>query len=75
MAITDKNIDVSFFYKGIMEKPIVEMSEAEREDYYKLSAIKLKKRLFSINQPLVYEKNGEIIAEYANGKVELLKNA
>jgi hypothetical protein len=31
-----------------------------------------KKHLFSIGQPLVYEKDGNMIAEFADGRIENL---
>jgi hypothetical protein len=73
MKIIEK--EISFIYKGIMKKPIIEMSEIEREEYYNSNVKKVKKRLFLINQPMVYEKNGKVLAEYSNGKIEIVRNA
>ena len=59
-------------YQGTMTKPVVGMTPAEREAYYAATSLKTKERLFAIGQPLVHEKNGQIIAEYANGSIEII---
>jgi hypothetical protein len=60
-------------YQGTMTKRIIDMTPSEREAYYQNAAIKVRERLFSIGQPLVHEKNGQVIAEYANGKIEIIR--
>lgn len=59
-------------YQGTMIKRIIDMTPSEREAYYQNAAIKAKEHLFSIGQPLVYEKNGQIIAEHADGRIEVI---
>jgi hypothetical protein len=73
MDITEK--EISFTYKGIMKKPIIGMTEIERAEYYKKSFKEIKQNIFENGQPLVYEKNGNIIAEYFNGRIDNIKNA
>jgi hypothetical protein len=56
-----------------MTKRIVDMTPAEREAYYKTAALDVRKRLFAIGQPLVYEKNGHVVAEQATGQLETVR--
>ncbi len=59
--------------KGEMIKAPWDMTEVEREAWYKHNQIKAENYLFSIGQPLVYQKGSEIIAEYADGKTEVVR--
>lgn len=59
--------------KGRMAKSPLEMSSAERKAWYKQIQERAKNYLFSIGQPLVYEKDGVMIAEYKDGKLEHLR--
>jgi hypothetical protein len=59
-------------YVGELPKPIFEMTEEERKSYYKAAAIKTRDYLFSIGQALVYERNGQIVSESSNGKIEVI---
>lgn len=59
--------------KGELEKPLHEMTEEEKEQLYKEMPSKIRKHLFSIGQPLVYEnEDGDFIAEYSDGRIEKL---
>lgn len=58
--------------KGRMNKAPWDMTAAEREVWYKLNQIKAQHYLFSIGQPLVYQKDNKMIAEYADGTIELI---
>ena len=60
-------------YQGTMTKRIIDMSPSERAAYYQAAALKARERLSSIGQPLVHEKNGQVVAEYANGKIEVIR--
>lgn len=59
-------------HEGTMVKRIIDMTPQEREVYYKAVALKAKERLFAIGQPWVYEKNGQVLAEYADGRIEII---
>lgn len=64
----------SAIYKGEMTKDITKMSLLERDIWRNEVAIKTKKYLFSIGQPLVYRReDGSVIAEYADGKIEIIR--
>lgn len=58
--------------KGTMTKSPFLMTVEEREEWQVRMQAKARTYLFSIGQPLVYKKNGQMIAEYANGNIELL---
>ena len=60
-------------YRGTMTKRIIDMTPAERAAYYQAAAIKAKEYLFSIGQPWVHEKNGQVIAEHADGRIEIIR--
>jgi len=45
------------------------MTPAERDEWELRMQAEAKNHLFSIGQPLVYEKEGRMIAEYADGKI------
>lgn len=66
------NIDFALT-TGTLKKPIYEMAPEEREEFYKDMALKTRTYLFSIGQPLVYEKNGKIVAEYADRTIKLVR--
>jgi hypothetical protein len=48
------------------------MTAEEREEWEVLMQAKTRAYLFSIGQPLVYIRDGQMIAEYADGKIEIL---
>jgi hypothetical protein len=56
-----------------LKKPIYEMTLQEREEFYKDMAMKTKAYLFSIGQPFVFEKEGKILAEYADGTIKVVR--
>jgi hypothetical protein len=62
--------DESFFQKGIMKKDPFDMTDQERKVWQKEAADRARIYLFSIGQPLVYEKDGQMIAEYADGSIK-----
>jgi hypothetical protein len=72
MAALSESISSLGNYQGSMSKNIIDMTLSEREAYYQTCALKVKEHLFSIGQPIVYEKNGRIVAEYADGKTEII---
>jgi len=56
--------------KGKMTKSPFDMTLEEEKQWQIEKQEEAKAYLFSIGQPLVYEKNGVMIAEYADGRVE-----
>ena len=50
-----------------------EYSPAEREEWELRRQAETRAYLFSIGQPLVYKKNGHMIAEYADGRVKVIR--
>lgn len=66
------NIDFALTI-GTLTKPIYEMTPQEREEFYKNSILKVRQRLFKIGQPFVFEKEGKILAEYADGTIKVVR--
>jgi hypothetical protein len=60
-------------YQGILKKPILDMTSEEQEAYYQFVALTIRERLFAIGQPLVYKKKGKVVAEHADGHVEIIR--
>jgi len=56
--------------KGKMTKSPFDMTMEEEKQWQIEKQEEAKAYLFSIGQPLVYEKNGVMIAEYSDGRVE-----
>ncbi len=59
--------------KGKMIKAPWKMTSTERDKWESKMQVEAKEYLFSIGQPLVYEKNGHMIAEYADGRVKVIR--
>ncbi len=58
--------------KGEMTKSPFQMTFLELKNWQQENKAEARKYLFSIGQPLVYEKNGHMIAEFADGRIENL---
>ena len=58
--------------KGEMTRSPFQMTSAELENWQCENKAEARKYLFSIGQPLVYEKDGRMIAEFADGRIENL---
>jgi hypothetical protein len=56
-------------YQGIMTKRIIDMTPEERQAYYEQGSRLVREQLFAIGQPLVYRKDGQIIVEHADGRI------
>jgi hypothetical protein len=56
--------------KGKMTKSPFDMTIEEEKEWQIQKQAEAKAFLFSIGQPLVYEKDGIMIAEYADGRIE-----
>jgi hypothetical protein len=58
--------------KGRMIKSPFQMTATELEIWHEENKVEARKYLFSIGQPLVYERDGRMIAEFADGRIENL---
>lgn len=56
-----------------MTKRIIDMTPEERAAYYAASIPVIRERLFSIGQPFVTKRDGRVIAEYADGRIEIIR--
>jgi hypothetical protein len=65
--------DEQLVKKGKMVKAPWTMTEAERIEWEHRTQEEARDYLFSIGQPLVYEKEGRMIAEYADGSVKTIR--
>ncbi|ETZ19278.1 hypothetical protein [Pedobacter sp. V48] len=59
-----------FVKKGRMKKSPFHMQPEELKRWEEKEKAYVRNYLFSIGQPLVYKKNGKMVAEYADGRVE-----
>ncbi len=59
--------------RGTLKKPIYEMTIVEREAFYKNMKLETHSQLFSIGQPFVHLMNGKILAEYADGTINIIR--
>ena len=71
--IEDKNVVSLTGYRGEMTKNIATMTAEELKIWQKEATEQTKAYLFSINMPLVYRKNGKMIAEYADGSITVIR--
>jgi hypothetical protein len=58
---------------GKMTKPTSQMSPSELKKWEEEGNREIQKYLFSINQPLVYYRGDEIVAEYKDGRIEKVR--
>jgi hypothetical protein len=58
---------------GILKKPLHKMSDLEIKEWEKTLAKNAREYLFSIGQPLVYEKDGKIVAEDKLGNIRIIR--
>lgn len=58
---------------GTMTKPTSQMSPSELKKWEEEGNKEIRKYLFSINQPLVYYRGEEIMAEYKDGRIEKVR--
>ena len=57
---------------GKMKKSPLTMSAGELKRWKKSMGEDIRAYLFSIGQPLVYRKEGKMVAEHSNGEIELI---
>lgn len=65
--------DEEFLKKGKMEQSPFGMNDPERKLWEENANMKVKEYLRSIKQPLVYRKNGRIVMESEDGKINELE--
>ncbi|WP_346066990.1 hypothetical protein [Sphingobacterium siyangense] len=53
--------------QGAMQSDFFQMSDTEKNNWRNTIAAKTRAVLFAKGQPLVYEKEGSMVAEYADG--------
>lgn len=58
-----------FIQKGRMKKNFFDMSDEEKEVWRQEVVENTKRSLFAKGQPLVYRKNGVLVAEYGDGRI------
>jgi len=58
--------------KGTMTKSPFEMTPEELKIWKEECKVEARAYLFSIGQPLVYGKDGHLVAEFADGRIEIL---
>ena len=61
-----------FVKKGRMKKNPLAMSRVEFDAWERQEAMYVQNYLFSIGQPLVHEKDGVMVAQYADGSIKEL---
>lgn len=61
------------YRKGSMGKSVFEMSESEFHIWQENNKKNARKYLFSIGQPLVYFKNNKPVAEFEDGRIDIIK--
>ena len=73
MKIQEQNIVSLTGYKGEMTKPIIDMTFEERQVWEQEINQKIRKTLFAINMPFVHEIDGKVVAELADGTIEIIR--
>lgn len=71
----DETIDIirQTGYKGTMKKSIADMTTDEYKAWQIQANIEIKSSLFAKNMPFVHKKEGRVVAEYADGKIEVIR--
>ncbi len=59
----------NFIGKGRMKKNFFDMTDEEKEVWRRDITENTKRTLFAKGQPLVYSKDGVMVAEYEDGRV------
>lgn len=59
--------------KGSMIKSPFKMTPEELIVWQQELKVKAREYLFSIGQPLVYERDGRMVAEYSDGRIKELR--
>lgn len=62
--------DEYLFKRGRMKKNPFTMTPEEKAKWNEQAEEQIRNYLFSLDQPLVYCKNGKMVAEYPNGTIK-----
>ena len=73
MEIQEQNIVSLTGYRGEMTKPIIDMTLEERQVWEQEINQKIRKTLFAINMPFVHKIDGKVVAELADGTIEIIR--
>lgn len=73
MEKEESNIVAFTGYRGEMTKNVLEMDSLELDKWEKETNQKVKDNLFAINMPFVHTLNGKIVAELADGTIEIIR--
>ena len=65
-------IDTIKYRKGTMTKRPAEMTAQELKIWQEQGEKEIREYLFSINQPLIYSKNGVMVIERKDGSIETI---
>lgn len=65
-------IETIKYRTGTMTKRPTEMSEQELKTWQEQGEKEIREYLFSINQPLIYAKNGVMVIERKDGSIETI---
>jgi hypothetical protein len=73
MEKKEANIVAFTGYRGEMTKNVLEMNSLELDKWEKETNQKVKNNLFAINMSFVHTLNGKIVAELADGTIEIIR--
>ena len=73
METQEQNIVSLTGYRGEMTKPIIDMTLEERQVWEQEINQKIRKTLFAINMPFVHKIDGKVVAELADGTIEIIR--
>jgi hypothetical protein len=73
MEKEESNIVAFTGYRGEMTKNVIEMNADELDKWEKETNQKIKRNLFAINMPFVHTLDGRIVAELADGTIEIIR--
>ncbi len=60
-------------YRGTMTKVIAEMNPEEYKAWQIEAKKEVRRTLFAKNMPLVHKKDGHVVAEYPDGRIEIIR--
>lgn len=73
MENEELNIVALTGYRGEMTKNVLEMNSLELIEWEKETNQKIRNNLFAINMPFVHTLNGRVVAELADGTIEIIR--
>lgn len=72
MKVTEKELPEIKFREGNMMKRPTEMTSEELKNWDEKGQKEIREYLFSINQPLVYKKDGNYVTEDKHGNISII---